>query len=192
MEQNTIYNSLQISSCDTLLVGGHSFLSKAIKFFEKYPYSHGALFHRITEAETINGVIYQPGLYISEMVAKGLVLTNFQDYIDSGSDLMILKPKFPVDPVIVWNHILPQLGKEKYGFFNLLVAQPVKYLTNYRIWLGDVDDNNPPRLICGEHVEREFNNYNNLLFPNWKRDAPSDIYNSLLFTQYEYKRELIP
>jgi hypothetical protein len=186
----TIFNPLQINSCDVLLVGGHSFLSKAIKFFEKYPYSHGALFHRITEAEIINSVIYQPGLYVSEMVAKGLVLTNFQDYIDSGSDLMILKPKFTVDPAVVWGHILPQLGKEKYGFFNLLVAQPVKYLTNYRIWLGDVDDNNPPRLICGEHVCREINYFNPEYFTDWKRLAPSDIGKSTLFEHYQYSRSL--
>ena len=188
----TIFNPLQINDCDVLLVGGHSFLSKAIKWFEKYSYSHAALFHRIIEATTINGIIYQPGLYVSEMIAKGLVLTNFQDYIDGSSDLLILKPKFTIDTTAIWNHILPQLGKEKYGFFNLLIAQPIKYLSNYRIWLGDVDDNNPPRLICGEHVEREFNCYNNLLFPNWKRDAPSDIGKSDLFTQFQYSRTLFP
>ena len=183
-----IFNPAQIQSCDCLLVGGRSFLSKAIKFFESCPYSHGALFHRLTEYETINGIIYQPDLYISEMVAGGLVLTKFQDYIDGNEDLMILRPKFKVDADAYWNHVLPQFGHENYGFFNLLVAQPIKYVTDYRIWLGDVNDNNPSRLICGEHVEREYNYFNPDLFVNWKRDAPADLYNSDLFDKFVYSR----
>jgi hypothetical protein len=46
-------------------------------------------------------------------------------------------------------------------------------------------------MICGEFVEDMINRENPDLFQNWMRDAPSDLYNSDQFTQYEFSRTLI-
>jgi len=178
----------QIQSCDCLLVQGKSVLSFLIQKFEKCNYSHGALFHRFTEPTTLNGITYPIGLYISEMVANGLVLTNFDEYVNSGDNLIICRPKFTTDSKAYWDFVSPMINKEHYGFFNLLVAQPIKYLTNYRIWLGDVNNENPPNLICGEHVERTYNHFNPDYFVNWMQSAPSDIYMSDLLNKFVFKR----
>jgi hypothetical protein len=163
----------EIKTGDTLLVSSNSWLGKIIQKFEKNLYNHAGMF-------VWRGTI----LFVAEMVKEGLVLTNFNEYIKGKSKLLILKPIFPVNEKKYEEHIEPQLGREKYGFFNLCVAQPIKYLTNHRIWLGDVDDDNPKRLICGEFVEKEYNFHNPAYFTNWKRDAPSDIYNSILFHHF--------
>jgi hypothetical protein len=196
MEQNIIYNSLQISSCDTGLVSGYSFLSKEIQSFEKCKWSHAMMFFRLTKIITLtdkkgNSRIFQPGLHVVEMVRQGFVLTPFQSYIDdSKENILILKPKFIIDETAYWNFVQPDLFREGYDFFNLFVAQPVKFLTNYRIWAGDVSDNSPKRFICGEKVAFIYNHFNPDIFPNWKRNSPDEIYNSDLFTQYQYSRTL--
>ena len=187
-----IFNPLQINSGDTLLVSGSSFLSYEIQDFEKCKWSHAAMFFRLDVVTTIQGRTFQTGLYVVEMIRQGFCITAFQDYInDNTVQLLILKPKFSVDPVAYWNFVKPDLFRQGYGFFNLLVAQPIKYLTNYRIWLGDVSDNNPKRFICGEKVEYIYNHFNPDLFVNWKSSAPSDIFASDLFTQFQYSRTLI-
>jgi hypothetical protein len=180
-----------INTCDVLLVGANSFLSKAIQKFEKCAYSHAALFIRLNAPTTINNTLYQSGLYVAEMLANGLCFTNFDDYIKGSDRLLILKPKYAVNPDNYCKNVFPMLGKEKYGFVNLFLCQPIKFLTNYRIWFGDVSDNAPPRMICGEFVEDMINRENPDLFQNWMRDAPSDLYNSDQFTQYEYSRTLV-
>jgi hypothetical protein len=183
-----IRNINQIKTGYYLLVSSKGFLPQEIQNFEKCKWNHAGMFFWVKEVTIINGVTYQPGLYVAEMVARGFVLTPFDEYIKSTSGLLIGEPLFAVDEVAYWNYILPQLGHEKYGFFNLLIAQPIKFLTNYRIWLGDVDDNNPSRFICGEKVENIYNHSNPDIFTNWKRDAPSDIYKDYHFKQYLYQR----
>jgi hypothetical protein len=194
----TIFNPLQINSCDTGLVSGYSFLSKEIQSFEKCKWSHAMMFFRLTSAVVLTdkkGAVqtFQPGLYVVEMVRQGFVLTPFQNYIDDCKEnLLILKPKFAVDEQSYWQFVQPDLFRQGYGFFNLLVAQPVKFLTNYRIWMGDVSDNSPKRFICGEKVAFIYNHFNPDIFPDWKRNSPDEIYKSDLFTRYQYSRTLIP
>jgi hypothetical protein len=187
----TIFDPLQIQPIDTLLVGGTSFLAHAIQDFEKCSWNHAGMFVRIEKDFDYVGIIIKAGLYVAEMTAKGLVLTEFQEYIDGKSNLLICRPKFPVNVEEYYNYIYPKLFKEKYGFFNLLVAQPIKFLTNHRIWLGSNDDN-PKRLICGEFCEMTYNHFNPDIFPDWKWSAPSDIFKSDLFTQFQYSRTLFP
>ena len=188
----TIFNPLQINSVDLLLVGGHSILSNIIKKVENCNYSHGAMFFRLDTDTNINGVLYPADLYVAEMIAAGLKLTPFSNYSnDNSCKLLILKPKFPVDSAAYWNHVMPEIDKIKYGYANLICFQLVKFITNRRLWIGS-DDNNPKRLICGEFCEYEINHFNKDYFMDWKRSSPDDIFNSDLFTQYEYKRELIP
>ena len=172
----------QIQTGWVLLVSAKTFLSKAIQDFEKCKYSHAGMFIRLTEDTTINGVLYPIGLYVAEMLANGLCLTDFDDYIDGNDTLLICQPTYAVDGNAYWNSIQPMIGHEKYGFVNLLLCQPIKFLTGYRLWFGDVDDTNPPRLICGEFVEEQINKQNPAYFTDWMRDAPSDIFNSTLFT----------
>jgi len=183
MSETLIYSNDEINTGDVLLVGGRSFLSRAIKWFEKCPYSHAAMFFWIREPKLINDKLYPIGLYVAEMVAKGFVLTPFESYMKGHGDLLCLKPEYAVDEKAYWDFITPDLGHEKYGFVNLLLCQPIKFLTGYRIWLGDVDDEHPNRYICGEKVEEIINHFTEY-FGNWMRDDPSIIYKSPLFTQH--------
>ena len=178
----------QIQTGWVLLVASKSFLSKAIQDFEKCSYSHAAMFIRLDNGITINGVFYPIGLYVAEMVAKGLVLTDFDTYISGNDILLICKPNYAVDGNAYMTNIISMIGHEKYGFVNLLLCQPIKFLTGFRLWFGDVDDNNPPRLICGEFVEEQINKQNPAYFTDWMRSAPSDIFNSSLFTQIPFIR----
>ena len=182
-------NQAQINTGDTLLVSGYSFLAKEIQQFEKCSWNHAGMFVRLITDTIIKDKQFSPGLYVAEMVREGFVLTPFQEYInDYKCQLLVLKPKFAINQDDIWSFIQPDLYREGYGFFNLLIAQPIKYLTNYRIWLGDVSDNNPRRFICGEKVEYIYNHFNQDIFPDWKSSAPSDIYNSDLFDKFVYSR----
>ena len=185
--EKIITNPDEINSCDALLVSGHSWLARIIQKFERLAWNHAGLFMRLHVKTVINDVTYMPGLYVAEMVAKGLVLTDFDEYIMGKSHLLICRPTFPVDEQKYWEHIKPQLGKEKYGIINLIFCQPIKFLTNKRVWLGSLDEN-PPRLICGEFVEREYHFFNSDIFTNWQRDAPSDIFADNHFEQYSFVR----
>ena len=172
----TISDINDIKTGDTLLVSSHSWLARKIQLFEKCEYNHAGMFfwnYRI--------------LFIAEMDKPGLVLTAFSEYIKGKSRLLILKPKFDVDGVEYGKYILPQIGKIRYGFFNLLFAQPIKFITGKRIWFGSNDDN-PKRLICGEFVEKVYNHFHPEYFENWKQDDPSVLFKSTLFNKYEFKK----
>ena len=166
----------QINTGDTLLVSSHSWLAKKIQNFEKCNWNHAGLFFWVYGK-----------LFVAEMVACGLVLTDFEEYIKGKSHLLICIPRFKIDGVEYGKYIIPKLGKTRYGFFNLLIAQPIKFITGKRIWLGN-NNENPKRLICGEFVEMVYNHFHPEYFTTWKEDAPSDIYNSILFNKYEFKR----
>jgi hypothetical protein len=166
-----------IKTGDTLLVSSKTELALIIQGFENCRWNHAAMF-------VWQGTI----LYVAEMVECGLVMTNFDEYIQGKSGLLVCKPKFEVDIKTLWEHIDKQLGRVKYGFFNLCIAQPIKFLTNYRIWLGDVDNDNPKRLICGEFVCREYHYLHPEYFTDWSRLDPSDIFKSTLFQQELFVR----
>lgn len=166
-----------IKTGDTLLVGGHSFLAKAIQDFEKCKWNHAGMFYWCYDE-----------LMVAEAEKPGVVLTPFSEYIKGKSHLLICKPDFAVDGIEYGKFILPKLGKTRYGFFNLLIAQPIKFLTNGRIWIGS-DNQNPKRFICGQFVEYIYNHFNPDLFPNWLRDAPSDIYANSHFAHFLFKKE---
>ena len=188
---NTI-NKSQLNQVRTgwgLLVHGKSLLSRIIVDFEKAPYSHAAMFLRLIEDTTINGKVYPIGLYVVEMLANGFCITDFDDYVDGTDDLMILQPTYAVDAVAYQNYIIPDLGHERYGFCNLCIFQPIKFLTNYRIWMGDVDDEHPYRFICGEKFESIVNHFNPEYFVNWMRDDPGVIYRSTLYIQFTFVRQ---
>ena len=175
--ENILSDVSKINTGDGLLVSGTTFLSKTIQSFEKLKWSHAGLFLWDNDV-----------LFVAEMVAKGLVLTDFKEYLKSNKDLLICKPDFIVTNEQVNDFVLPKLGHTRYGFFNLFIAQPIKFLTNYRIWLGSNDDT-PNTFICGEFFECFFNNLNSDLFPNWKRDSPLDIFNNKHFTHSLFKKQ---
>jgi hypothetical protein len=172
----TILDIQQIQTGDTLLVSGKSWLAHEIQNFEKCSWNHAGMFFWLENE-----------LFIIEMDAPGLVMTHFSDYIKGKSNLLICKPDFTIDESAYRSYVFPMLGKTRYGFFNLLIAQPIKFLTNKRIWLGSLDDS-PKRLICGEFVEMTYNHFNPDLFISWKRDAPSDIFNDTHFEHFLFVR----
>jgi hypothetical protein len=173
---NFINNILEIKTGDALLVGGHSFLAEAIQEFENCKFNHAGMFYWCYDE-----------LFVIEADKPGVVLTHFDEYIKGKSHLLVCKPDFAVDGVEYGKFMLPLLGRKRYGFFNLLIAQPIKFLTNGRIWLGSNADD-PGRFICGQFVEYVYNHFNEDMFPNWKRDAPSDIFNNYHFKHYLFQR----
>lgn len=171
----TITDWRLIKTGDSLLVSGHSWLAKTIQDIQKAKWNHAGMFYWCYDE-----------LMVAEADRPGVVLTPFSEYINGKSHLLILKPKFVCDGSEYGKFILPMLGKKRYGFLNLLVAQPIKFLTRGRIWVGS-NNENPKRFICGQYVEYVYNHFNPDMFPNWVRDAPLDLFKSLHFNQYLYR-----
>jgi len=172
----TISDLRLIKTGDTLLVSGHSWLAGKIQDIQKCKWNHAGMFYWCYDE-----------LMVIEADKPGVVPTSFSEYIQGKSHLLTLKPKFACDGSEYGKFMVPMLGKKRYGKLNLVFAQPVKFFTNGRIWLGSNKDN-PKRFICGQFVEYVYNHFNPDLFPNWKRDAPVDLYNSTHFNQYEFIR----
>lgn len=171
-----ISDILLIKTGDTLLVSGKSWLARTIQKFQKCVFNHAGMFFWLENE-----------LFVIEMDKEGLVMTDFSDYVKGKAALLICKPDFYIDKPAYRSYVFPMLGKTRYGFFNLFLAQSIKFITNKRIWLGSLDEN-PKRLICGEFVEKVYHYFNPDLFPDWQRDAPSDIFDSSHFQHFLFQR----
>lgn len=165
-------STLNIETGDNLLVSTDSWLGRTIQKFEKNSYNHaGKLFW-------INNV-----LYVSEADKYGISLTKLTHYTNNPSKykLLVQKPVVPFTEEEVgkmYNFAIPKSGHIKYDYINLLVYQPIKFLTFGKIWLGSKDsDKQNRRYICGEWVARIDNEIRGW-FSNWSKVAPVDLYNS--------------
>ncbi len=167
-----------IQTGDTLLVSGTSLLAETIQQFEDCSYNHAGMFLYL------NGI-----LYVCEASAKGIVITLFSEYEKrEGVGLLIMRPKFdmPSEGSII-DFCLPYVGHSQYGFFNLLVAQALRFATKKKIWIGPKKDPMTHRFICGEMVCFIYNHFNTSVFDNWNELSPEDIFNSGLFDKYVFK-----
>lgn len=165
----------QIKTGDCLLVSSCSFLAKAIQWFERCEYNHAGMFYWCYDT-----------LMVIEAEKEGVIMTPFLDYINKDDyklgkiKLLLLRPEFDVDGSEYGKFMLPYLGKTRYGFFNLLLAQSIRFLTAGRIWIGP-SGKNKKRFICGEWVAFVYSRFNPY-FHEWYRYAPSDLFDDLVFT----------
>lgn len=163
-------NLAEIKTGDVLLVSSKSWLARQIQKFQKKvspeggKWNHAAIFHRLYDE-----------LCVIEADKPGVVITPFKDYIESNRELLILKPKWYIDGSELGKFMLPYCGKTRYGKFNLIIAQSVRILTLGRIWLGPSKEQKK-YFICGEWVAYCLNSTNSVIFPEWNRVAPCDIY----------------
>lgn len=169
-----------IRTGDTLLVSGKSLLAQTIQEFQKCKWNHAGMF------VWLNG-----RLYIVEASMKGIVITLFKNYEDrAGIGLLIMRPSplhLRIDAEAYINFVLPYVGHTNYGFFDLLIAQAVRYATKKKIWIGSKKDPKKHHFICGEFVAFVYNHFNQYAFPDWNRLAPQDLFQSDLFDKLVYK-----
>jgi hypothetical protein len=173
-------DTFSINTGDTLLVSSHGFLQEAIQTFENCKWNHAGMFLWLNNL-----------LYVCEATEKGIVITLFSRFEDrAGIGLLVLKPKptqIEVDEHNYINFCLPYVGHTNYGFFNLLVAQAVRFMTKKKIWIGPKRDPKTHHFICGEFVAFVYNHFNPEVFNDWNELAPSDLFDAKCFDSYVYK-----
>lgn len=158
---------------DLLLVRGNSLLSKAIRLFTRSEYNHaGLLWWAYDELFVIEED--KAGKFV------GLITTKFDDYLKSGKKLLIRRPVFPVDGSEYGKFMLPLLGRTRYSFWDLIVAQPFYILSGKRVWIGgwSMKDH---RTVCSGFCGFVYNHFNTELFQNWYKLAPGDFVNDSNF-----------
>jgi hypothetical protein len=157
---------------DILLYRKNSFLSKAIQWFEKCPWSHASLVFDVYGE-----------ILVSEAEAKGLIANDIPTSI-KDCEILILRPKFEVNPVILSKFIAPNLGKHRYGFIRLTIVQIVWQLFHKWI-LNESKYDKLRRVICGMWVAYVYYNLSGeKYFLRWYRDTPASIFESDLFEHY--------
>ena len=177
---------MKIETGDNLLVSSTGPLQEAIQWFEDCDWNHSGFFI------WINNI-----LYVIESDIHGIALTKFQDYIDGDKGLLILKPKIQIDEKTksdIIDFVLEYTGHTPYDFVNLLVKQPIKYITKFlfgkELWISWSKSKATRKFICGEWVAFIYNHFFGW-FDNWYKLAPENIYHEIEhFNHYEYVRDL--
>jgi hypothetical protein len=156
-----------IKTGDLGLVRGKAFLSKAIQMFTGSKVNHAFMFwwaydelFCIEEDKSGNKV--------------GLITTKYDDYLKTGKEIFIRRPKFDVDGSEYGKFMLPYLGITRYSFFDLLIAQPIYIISGKKLWIGgtSMDDN---RTVCSGWYAFVCNHFTGL-FPNWYKLSPNDLF----------------
>jgi hypothetical protein len=169
------YNKLDLESIktgDILLVGSNSFLSKAIKFFQKNKYSHAGIFIRLYDE-----------LFICESLKRGIALTHCEDYFNhlSKYNLKVLRyKKFNEMSTDEQKRIekkiakimLPKCGNVPYDYISLLFYEPIRFI--FKKWIGGNAKNSDKRFMCAEWCAYVYNKIYNI-YGNWFEIAPVDI-----------------
>ena len=164
----------EINTGDILLVSSKSKLSTLIQKFEGGKWSHSAIFWWVYGE-----------LFVIEADKYGIAITKFSDYLNSNSDLLILKPTFKVDGSEYGKFMLPYIGHTPYNYFDLFIVQPIYILSNKKIWLGD---KNTSRFMCSEFIAFVYNHFNSLIFEDWSKLTPEDLFDSIFFKHFEIKK----
>ena len=158
---------------DDILYSGSALLPELIQYLEKCKWNHGM------KAVWINNI-----LYVLEASGKGIILTPFTEYTsDKSCGLLVLKLKKEkminaVSESEYLNFMLPYVGHANYGYFDLLVAQAVRFLTKKKLWIGSKNDPLTHHFTCGEFCAFVNNHFNLDLFTNWNEIAPSDLFDA--------------
>ena len=164
----------EIKTADVLLVSSKSKISKLIQKFEGNKWSHSAIFWWCYDE-----------LFVIEASDYGIAITPFTSYLNSTSDLLLLKPKIEIKGSEYGKFMLPYVGHTPYNYFELMIAQPIYIITDKKIWLGNKDNK---KFICSEFVAFVYNHFNSHIFQEWDKTIPMDLYNSTIFNHYNIKR----
>ena len=167
-------NITEIKTGDVLLVSSKSKISKLIQKFEGNKWSHSTIFWWAYDE-----------LFVIEATTYGVAITKFSDYLNSTSDLLLLKPKIEIKGSDYGKFMLPYVGHSPYNYFELLIAHPIYIISDKKIWLGNKD---LKKFICSEFVTFVYNHFNPYLFTEWEKTIPMDLYTSTVFNHYNIKR----
>jgi hypothetical protein len=177
----------QINTGDALLVSGTSWLARTIQKFQSLEKQNGSHWNHA-------GMFWwcYDKLMVIEADRLGITCTDFHSYYIHGkSELLCLKPKFPIYGNDYGKFLCKFWGHSKYDYYTLLIAEPVKFLTNNRLWIGR-NNLSSYRFICGEFVAFVYKHFHPELFPDVTRISPSELYNSYIFEhQYINKEALL-
>ena len=160
-----------IKTGDCLLVSGNSWLSKAIKFFTKSKYNHSGIFWwSYGELMVIEEDMTGYG-------SVGLIVTRFEDYLNSSKGLLVRRPKFDVDGENYGRFMQQYLGKLRYSFWDLIVAQPLyqvsKKIFKNGIWIGGKSLKDG-RTICSGWTYYVYDSFTKK-FRDWFKKSPADL-----------------
>lgn len=168
-------------SGDILLVKSSGFLPRAIRFFQGCEYNHAAT------------VVYLEGKrFVSEADKPGVIFTHLSKYTHSRrySKLLILRPHkefTQAQTAAIIELTIDNAGRKGYDFFNLLIAQAIKYITRGRLWIGANKRTGSRRFICGEWCAYMCNYVNPEMFAEWWKVGPAELYNAAGFDKYQLK-----
>lgn len=166
-----------INTGDALLVSSHGFLQEAIQEIENCKFNHAGVFLWLNNL-----------LYVCEATEKGIVITLFSKFEERQEiGLLVMKPRFGTNENDYINFCLLYVGHTNYGFFNLLVAQALRFATKKKLWIGPNKDPETHHFICGEFVAFVYNHFNPEVFCNWNELAPSDLFDANCFDKFIYK-----
>lgn len=165
-------NNNLIKTGDILCVGhSNTFVSKAISRLTKSEYSHCCIFwwnyNELFVIESDGDKMFD---------RPGVVLTPFSEYLKSKRKLLILKPNFYVDGSDWGKFMLTKVGRIRYNYWNLIVAQPIYIISNKKLWVG-TKSNNDQRMVCSSFAGYVINNFNPDIYKNWYEIQPKDIAN---------------
>jgi len=176
---------IDLKTGDTLFVKSKGLLPMLIRKFQKCEYNH-----------TGTVVLLDENIFISEADAPGIVFTNIDHYLKQKrySKLLIIRPRHSLNhkqKAIIIEQTAINAGRKGYDFFNLLVAQAIRYATNGRIWIGaNNKESGERKFICGEWCCYLYS----LIIPDfplkeWYKCGPADLYDCSGFDHYQLKGE---
>ena len=163
---------LDIKTGDSLLVSGSSWIDKEIKYIEHNNWNHEGKFW------WCYGI-----LYVIESDGADVWITKFSDYLSSGKQLLLLKPKWDVDGVEYGKLMLSMVGRVSYNYWNI-IAQLLRYVSKGKInWYNKSER----YMICsgfGAYIDNYFTGF----FPESYKLSPADRFNSDKYIHYEIDR----
>lgn len=177
----SINNLSDIITGDIVLVSSSGFLPKAIQWFQGNKYNHAGM------------LIWLWGeLFVCESVAKGIVLTKWNDFYKKKNKYIFLRYIGYMGEDrqrSLASFMLSKCGNVGYDFVNLLFYQPIKYfwekIFGKKIWIGTNQDKGKKRFMCGEWCAYCYNYLDELFKEDWHMLAPVDLYRSGYFEHHE-------
>lgn len=160
---------------DIILVSGNSWLAKEIQEFTKSNVSHVGIVYRCYDEVFICEQDFTKTDPLK--IQANLLLTNIEEYFKSSKKFYFRRPVFEVEGVIIGKQILSDLGRSRYSYFDLLVAQPIYQITGK--WIGDKNAKNK-RMVCSSYVSYIFNKLYSS-YSDWYKRTPGDFVNDILF-----------
>ena len=167
---------------DVILTHGTSWLAQAIRFFTRSYFNHAILVVEIWGEKCL-----------LEAQKEGLVLNTISESL-TNKKFKVLRLKScssglpPEKEKELAMFVMPMLGKHRYDFASLVIAQPIKQIFN--VWIGRRNSKASKKLYCSEFVALVYNRMFKF-FPFWYETTPKDLNNSTTyFTEISWQTEI--